>query len=61
MVWLRFNVCHVSLAPDENGVRAERWAIVRNQSRARPEQIGPLYLTKQEADAEAARLKEQHA
>jgi hypothetical protein len=61
MAYLRFNVCHVSLTPDENGVRAERWSIVKNQSREKPVQIGPLYLTKQEADAEAARLKEQHA
>jgi hypothetical protein len=61
MAYLRFNVCHVSLAPDQNGVRAERWSIVKNQSGAKPVQIGPLYLTKQEADAEAARLKESHA
>ena len=60
MVWLRFNVCHVRLAPDENGQKAERWAIVKNESKTTPVQIGPLYLTKQEADAEAARLKEQH-
>ena len=59
--WSRFNVCHVSLAPDENGVKAERWMIVKNHSGEPPVQIGPLYLTKQEADAKAARLKERLA
>ena len=60
MAYLRFNVCHVSLAPDEKGVRAERWSIVKNESGAEPEQIGPLYLTEREALAEAAKLKGPH-
>jgi hypothetical protein len=61
MAFLRFNVCHLSKAPDTEGVRAERWVIVKNEARVKPMQIGPEYLTKAEADAEAARLREQHA
>jgi len=58
MGWISFEVCHVSLPPDEAGIRHERWQVIKNQSYGKTEWASPMYATKQEAEAEAARLKE---
>jgi hypothetical protein len=60
MAYLRFNVCLVSKAPDANGVRAESWVIVKNESGCQPVQVGSEYLVKLGADVEAMRLAAEH-